>query len=307
MNELVQTIHREFYSAPERLHKEVELLEKEVEEFKKNGELIEQIRNLGFTKSASTNEDGRGQKLLELREVLSNVEYYSLHYPNYKFITHAQVLEICKKYGFAANVASFYKGEIPVENMKNIAKAKIKARDEIRFRPVMTIGGQQGYESFWKLRMHLKAHIDDSYRDYPDVAIEVGGFKEVIVGRQGSPRKLLDAYHESMKRLKEKFGQLVIVAPIHDFSVETTTSYLNPSGSLSPHDVLQRYVMSDHISAGPVQEEDEALNTNVSVPDPVVLKRVRDIKDHSKMGGYLIFDAWGPEAEDPIVLNPKHN
>jgi hypothetical protein len=69
------------------------------------------------------------QELHDKDKLISAINYFSMHYPNYKFITEASVKVLCNKYGLIYGPVSRFKGDVPAKNLEQIEKFKVKDED----------------------------------------------------------------------------------------------------------------------------------------------------------------------------------
>lgn len=126
VNKVIEQIHNDFDTAGEKLLIEAkEILSKEVDCSK--GKRLE---SLGFLSSKSVVEAKQLQSEKDKKKELATlIEYYSIHYPNNKFITEDAVASICKKYGLLCADVSYYIGEVPEKNLKEIEAFKLRDED----------------------------------------------------------------------------------------------------------------------------------------------------------------------------------
>lgn len=135
--ELIDQIHNEFYS-------EVNILLNDANQFNeiknKKPELTDKrnrLYNLGFRNTPEMLEAEKEIKRLnQLKEenekksdLIDAINYFSLNYPEYKFITEKSVVKICNKYGLVYSTIDNFRGNVPIENLEQIEKFKIKDKD----------------------------------------------------------------------------------------------------------------------------------------------------------------------------------
>lgn len=135
--ELIDQIHNEFYS-------EVNILLNDANQFNeienKKPELVDKrnrLYNLGFRNTPEMLEAEKEIKRLDqLKEdnknksdLIEAINYFSLNYPEYKFITEESVVNICNKYGLVYSTIDNFRGNVPFENLEQIEKFKIKDKD----------------------------------------------------------------------------------------------------------------------------------------------------------------------------------
>jgi hypothetical protein len=71
---------------------------------------------------------------LKKKELIEAINYFSLNYPEYKFITEESVVNICNKYGLVYSEVENFRGNIPFENLEQMEKFKIKDSDKLCLR-----------------------------------------------------------------------------------------------------------------------------------------------------------------------------
>lgn len=129
MLELVAEIHNEFYTAPERLVKSFyELVESKPVATIERGE---RLKKLGFRNTKEAKETDEYQdKLASQLDLVTKLKEYSQRYPLDKFITEAQVKEICEKYNLVFGKVDRFVGEIPEKNLLEIENRKPLAPED---------------------------------------------------------------------------------------------------------------------------------------------------------------------------------
>jgi hypothetical protein len=132
----VQMIHKEFFTASEKLLEEANSVLEEARKINVNK--VNSLKSLGFIQAREVKELGPLiQKKNLSKELVNLVEYYRLSYPNNKFITEGQVKEICFKYNLVCGDVGRYKGFVPHKNLLDIQKFELKNKDK----GVSTSGG----------------------------------------------------------------------------------------------------------------------------------------------------------------------
>jgi hypothetical protein len=266
---LTDEIHNEFYTAGGHILQEATCLLKELEQrdLTKGKRLA--AAGFGKTREAVVAIETE-TKLATTKEVAELVMYYSLNYPNNKFITEEQVKAICEKYGLIFGDTSMYKGFVPENKLPLIESFKLKEKEQskIWFEITETYNGDD-------IKLPL-SFISD--KDLSERGLEYffGGNCNLnyfyIKGSSGNSDlckaeicKLFDGLQFVKAEIVSK--QLKIVAPAKDMEIPQWKQ-------------LVGYKIKD-------------------IPDPVVLQPVK--------GGYLIVCAWGDEASDEMVVNQKMN
>lgn len=121
LEEDIDQAHEAGVDAAKTILREQESAEKE--------ELV-RLRDLGFKNEKSVTR--KFSAFNDIDNMVSSAEELDklVHkYPDRKFMTGAQLVEICKKYGLVYGNAEHYIGEIPMENRKNIINHNIQRRD----------------------------------------------------------------------------------------------------------------------------------------------------------------------------------
>ena len=134
MNDMVLEIHDTFYTEVDRLHKQASIV-KEIEV--KDKELIakaKRLKGLGFfnTKEViQANIELEKIKAVKIeneknKDLIDAINFFSMEYPLYKFITVESVKKICEKYNLIYGPIDRYLGDVPEKNLKQIEQFKIK-------------------------------------------------------------------------------------------------------------------------------------------------------------------------------------
>lgn len=133
VQQTIEAIHNEFDAAGERLLKEA----KDILSGVALDEKGERLKKLGFiqAKAAAKNTElaRRNEEIKRNNEKRQEgakwVQYYSMHYPNHKFITEEIVNEICKKYNLYCGPVSRYKGDVPLKNVSEMEGFYLRKED----------------------------------------------------------------------------------------------------------------------------------------------------------------------------------
>lgn len=130
VDELVEQIHREFYTASERLMQEAKvLLSQAPQNLMEKGD---RLKALGFVNARVSREaEIVKERLVEQEKILKSINDYAIKYPLDKFITEDEVKAICRKYNLVYGEISLYKGDVPDKNLLEIENAtKLRPEDE---------------------------------------------------------------------------------------------------------------------------------------------------------------------------------
>lgn len=122
---IIAEIHNEFDSASERLLQDAKDLLSGI-----NTEKADRLKTLGFTQSKPVAETKEAQQLKARNEELAkHVDYFRQWYPHNKFITDQAVQAICEKYGLVFGDASYYRGDVPEKNLKEMEAFSLRKED----------------------------------------------------------------------------------------------------------------------------------------------------------------------------------
>ncbi len=161
MQKVIEKIHKKFDTAGEKLLKEAKRIVSEG--FVVNSDKVDRFMAIGFT-SAKIIKDKESdlKKQQEASETIEAIEYYSLHYPNYKFISEKQIEKISKKYGLLYGAAKNYLGDIPDKNLAEIEAFKLRQEDY--YEDIYTSLGSM--VSFWYENTSVRAWPSPEERGY---------------------------------------------------------------------------------------------------------------------------------------------
>lgn len=167
-NKITEEIHNDFYTEVDKLLESA--LKSNSLETDKQGliDKFDRLRELGFINTKEVKEaESEIQRIEMLRienksksGIIEAINYFSLKYPQYKFITEDSVTSICKRYGLVYGEISKYKGSVPNLNLKKIEEFKINEEDECFLSDRIVYNPATGYIfsmskifrpfSFWK-------------------------------------------------------------------------------------------------------------------------------------------------------------
>lgn len=136
--EVIQEIHHSFYTAVEDLLAWAKIPNSLESENKSLLEKSERLKKLGFSSAQSVKDaSGEEKRIAQLVKensqkvkLIAAINYFSVKYPMYKFITVESVKNICKKYGLVYGIISKYTGEVPDKNLEQMEAFKIDENDE---------------------------------------------------------------------------------------------------------------------------------------------------------------------------------
>lgn len=136
-NDIIAEIHKSFYEEVDNLLAEAKILKSTETQKQDLIDKSNRLKALGFTNTKEVKEAEKEiQRIDELKmeneakeRLVRAINYFSFHYPQYKFITEESVKKICKKYNLVYGKVDNYIGEIPLENLNHIEKFSIKEDD----------------------------------------------------------------------------------------------------------------------------------------------------------------------------------
>lgn len=204
----VAEIHNAFFSEVDRLLEESKLLNSLESPIQNVVQKADRLRKLGFnnTKDVSVAKDEE-QRLQNLRReneqktaMARAIEYFTVKYPQHKFIIEDSVKKICKKYGLIYGPVENYVGTVPDKNLEQIEQFKIRETDECYERVQPISGWGPGGE---RLR-----HEQVSYFDKKQFENE---------RKRGSNYGLYGLYNRDGNNMFYRKSSLEIAAPYKDF------------------------------------------------------------------------------------------
>lgn len=134
MNDIVLEIHDTFYTEVDRLYKQASIV-KEIDV--KDKELIakaKRLKDLGFINTKEVIQASIELEKIKAikieneknKDLIDAINFFSMEYPLYKFITVESVNKICEKYNLIYGPIDKYLGDVPEKNLKQIEQFKIK-------------------------------------------------------------------------------------------------------------------------------------------------------------------------------------
>lgn len=131
---LVAEIHESFNTEVAKLLAEAKIMKSTATDYDVLIKKSERLKKLGFSNTSECiKANGEIERLLVLvkenknkETIIEVINFCSMHYPNYKFITEESVQKICAKYGLVYTIVSKYKGIVPDANLLAIENFKLK-------------------------------------------------------------------------------------------------------------------------------------------------------------------------------------
>lgn len=134
---IIEEIHNTFYTEVDRLLAEAGI--RKPEELLKTSELekAEKLKQLGFIQTKNVkdlelkeSELKKSREENSKKELTEAIQYFSVKYPQYKFITEESVKKICEKYNLVYATVDRYIGDVPEKNLQHMLDFKIDESDE---------------------------------------------------------------------------------------------------------------------------------------------------------------------------------
>jgi hypothetical protein len=285
---LVEQIHKEFFTASDRLLAEANAIINGTD-----AALINKgnsLDALGFKSNAIVKQkDTLSNIRIENEKKAQIIRDYANSYFMHKFITTEDVILICKKYNLVCGSVAYFKGEIPKKNLDELERFASMSNTHIS-------GSISSYSSLGKV--------------YPRIKLTMNRIKDVKFRYDGDKTPTNQALIEKEFKAGHYFLDLIVPGSYSSYgSYEitiTTPERIRINLSLKCDDATPSMFIAaprkDFDSSRKVKNsflvDDHKLTYSVA-PDPVVLYPV--------LGGFIIVTAWGPEASDPLVVNHKHN
>lgn len=216
-NEVIEEIHETFYTEVDRLLADAKI-SRSLDTDK--SELIakcERLKALGFTNTKEVKEaEAEIARLSQLKQeneskktMIEAINYFSMKYPNYKFITEKSVEKICAKYNLVYGAIDRYIGTVPDKNLKHIEDFKVLAEDECHVEEDHMQGGSGSSRL-----IHRK------YKSHSDFLREKELQAEGMDGEAFYHAGYLQAHRSMFMKTIDMKCPLEIAAPVKDFNME---------------------------------------------------------------------------------------
>ena len=292
--ELIEEIHNEFDTAPERILQQALSIISEQQGSKVSLESeIEdkavRLRNLGFVKNGIVNKLGEIEKRNKEKDLIINMEtkmaqgirYYARTYPFLKFLPVSELDRICDKYGLVYAPVKHYKMPVPDKNLQEIENAqRLNPDDEqknlVTYKFVNQYSGKQ--EDFNKV---AELFGGDTFTTEELERIHIQYFGEIIKHR------IADTFWEyGYLASKGKIKNPVIRESFIADAVETT------------YDRTGLFIAApkEHFDLTDLTFDKKKgyFQTTIQIKkDPIVFRYVK--------GGIQVLSKWGLEADDPAL------
>lgn len=280
VSQLIAEIHDTFYTEVDRLLEESSISYSLETQKQQLIQKADDLKALGFTSTKEVaeadTEKGRISMLKSQNEdnqkLNRAIHYFTFKYPHYKFITEESVKRICQKYNLIYGEVSCYIGTVPDVNLQQIKNFKIKEEDICYSAKLIkeSLSNVDFVNKYFTKKEAEKVIKSSRYDDlYPVAGVNR---ENEPVYFPASMKMFLSDPHFSYYFGNCDIAPLEIAAPRKDFNISNAE--------------VKNFKLS-----------------SIEIPDPVVLHPV--VYENEKY--YLIVTAWGDEAHDPLVQNPKLN
>lgn len=138
-NKLIDEIHETFYTEVDRLLADAKIRKSPETQMEAEIEKAKRLEKLGFKNAKEVQRtvpeidriNGIIDENIRKYQLQEAIQYFSHHYPNYKFITEDSVKKICEKYGLIYGSVEKYIGTVPNKNLEHIENFSIKKEDRL--------------------------------------------------------------------------------------------------------------------------------------------------------------------------------
>jgi hypothetical protein len=210
--EVIEQIHREFYTAGEKLLAEAnEILKTKVDT------KAERLESLGFRLAKGVRE--AKEMLLHRKmkkDIADRILYYQGRYPNNKFITHDAVHTICEKYGLVCAPVERFTGFVPEKNLLEVEKFYFHPSDKAQPSVTVKWNNEKGQAKIIK-QIRERYPFDE----IPKLLI-VEGFAKTGYVQFGGSSVRIDSYTEAISDVG-----MQICAPKKDFDLSGLEKFKN--------------------------------------------------------------------------------
>lgn len=292
---LIEMIHNEFDTAPERILKQaMEIINKESENKSElKSTIVEKalrLKSLGFEKNGLVHNLGKTEEKIRQSDIsismnsdlAHKVSYYSKTYPFLKFLPESELDRICDKYGLVYAPVKHYKMPVPDKNLREIENAQpLKPADKQKNLVTYKFSPNWG-QNFSEFNKLVKLFGGDTFTE--DELVEI---HEKHFGKVGGHRLSDTFWYYGYLASRGEIKNPVITEAFLADAVETT------------------YDRSGLFIAAPKEHFDLTGLTFDEKKGYFHAKTVRIIKDpivfRYVKGGIQVLTKWGLEAEDPAL------
>lgn len=189
-NKLIDEIHHNFNTEVQRLLAYANIKQSSETEKEYLLDKSSRLTNLGFgatkeVKEADIERDrinAIDSENIVKEQLIEAINYFSMRYPNQKFITEDSVKKICEKYNLIYSTVDRFTGEVPEKNLQEIESFELKEEDRVyscitRFSAHYMLNAVARIDYYNKedLELRKKDYIPSPYRTetYKDVTLEI--------------------------------------------------------------------------------------------------------------------------------------
>lgn len=134
----IKEIHGAFYSETQKLYESAQQMNDMKTQKQDVIDKAERLKKIGFQGTKEIKEAQEEIERLENKqkdnsqkqEIIEAINYFSVKYPHYKFITEASVKRICENHGLIYGTIDLYTGTVPDKNLKQLEEFQIKDEDK---------------------------------------------------------------------------------------------------------------------------------------------------------------------------------
>jgi hypothetical protein len=185
-NELVAEIHENFFTEVDRLLEEANIMHSTETDKQDQIEKANRLKAFGFNQTKDVVEsDAEMKRIAQLKNeneskasLIRAINYFSIKYPQYKFITEDSVKKICQKYGLIYGEVGRYKGIVPDKNLEHIEKFVVNEEDDCYFRIRNSIYGSSNPTSKYLSKKDYVLRAKADAEMYQNHMMSVGVFFE---------------------------------------------------------------------------------------------------------------------------------
>ena len=287
--ELIEEIHNEFDTAPDRILQQALSIISEQQGSKVSLESeIEdkavRLRNLGFVKNGIVDKLEKIEERNHQKDLIINMEskmaegirYYARTYPFLKFLPVSELDRICDKYGLVYAPVKHYKMPVPDKNLKEIEN--VQSLKSLDVQPdVIT-----------------RTYYDKSYGEGRKWGYN--RIKEILGGNSFTD--------DEIRELAKKYGISLRWNSTSDFFWQVGRKLLSEDEQCITKEVVETSSRSGLFIAAPKDHFDLTgltfdkkkgyFQTTIQIKkDPIVFRYVK--------GGIQVLSKWGLEADDPAL------
>lgn len=215
----IKKIHGAFYSETQRLYDDAQQMNEIKTQKQDVIDKAKRLERLGFTNTKEVAEARQEKERLQLKEnenarkqeVIDAINYFSVKYPQYKFITEDSVKRICKDYGLIYGPIDLYTGTVPYKNLKQLEEFEIKDEDKVyeEIRELMGLGLSSENKEYVDYEQYLR--IDKEEREKAEA---IGDSRIDIQTRRAI------AERQAMGKTYAQQAPLEIAASSNDFNLK---------------------------------------------------------------------------------------